>query len=173
LLRRQALYPLSYGCIAAILYQVCHYPTMWYSQTWMVEPLKLRQLAGRGGGLAGLNTQPFGFSVAEVDGTATVKLSGEIDYAASLAIGPKLDQIADHASGILFDLDRVTLIDSEGIKMILCATQTVRMKNRRAEIVRCNDRVDRILKLAGVHDCLVSGSESSGGNWKPHLPWRS
>ena len=64
-----------------------------------------------------METQPFGFSVAEADGAATIRLSGEIDYAASLAIGPAIDRIASECdSELLFDLDRVTLIDSEGIK---------------------------------------------------------
>jgi anti-anti-sigma factor len=119
-----------------------------------------------------LNTQPFGFSVAELDGTTTVRLSGEIDYAASLAIGPELNRLVGRGSDIHFDLDRVTLIDSEGIKMILDAARSAEMQNRRASVVRCSDRVDRILRLAGVYDCLVQGAGCAKTLRSLHSIWR-
>lgn len=121
-----------------------------------------------------MDTQPFGFSMADADGTATIRLSGEIDYAASLAIGPAIDRIASECgSDILFDLDRVTLIDSEGIKMILCAARLARMRSRRARVIRCSDRVSRVLRLAGVHDVLVSESMYRDSTWESLVPWLS
>lgn len=62
-----------------------------------------------------MNSSAFGISVAQQSGTWIVSLSGDLDYAASIELGPKLVDIIDRCGADLcFDLGGVTLLDSRG-----------------------------------------------------------
>ena len=88
----------------------------------------------------------------------TVHLSGEIDYAASLALAPQLDELTRSCAGdLLFDLEGVTLMDSEGVKLLLASRAKMRNKQGAARVVRCSKSVHRVLCLTGLHDLLEMG----------------
>jgi len=83
-------------------------------------------------------------------------LSGEIDYAASLEIGPAIARTAgDCGSAVSFDLGDVTLLDSEGIKMLLTAFATVDERDGHARITRCSECAKRTIKLARLDQILT------------------
>ena len=103
----------------------------------------------------GVNTPPYRITFTHGVDSWTVSLSGEIDYAASLELTPKLDKVMEHCSGeLLFDLGNVTLLDSEGLKVLLTALDRMRRKQGRARVIRCSKSAQRILQLTGLHELL-------------------
>ncbi len=85
----------------------------------------------------------------------TIVLTGEIDFAASLDIDPLLAKAVSECNDeLLLDLENVTFIDSEGIKMLLHAFGELAEKKKRARIVKCSPRIRRVFKLAGVETLL-------------------
>lgn len=85
----------------------------------------------------------------------TIHLSGEIDYAASLELHGLMGEfLASQVNELHFDLGEVTLIDSEGIKVLAAALEQMRTKRGRAAITNCSGRALRIIKLAGMEEML-------------------
>jgi anti-anti-sigma factor len=106
-----------------------------------------------GGGAVGSGSSVITLVKHERDQTVT--LSGDIDFAASLDIDPLLTKaVTECEDELLFDLENVTFIDSEGIKMLLHTFGQVAEKNKKARIVRCSSRVRRVFRLAGVDSLL-------------------
>lgn len=120
-----------------------------------------------------MSTSLFKIDVVTEQEAYTVYLSGEIDYAASLKLMPLLDKLTHECEcDLLFDLDEVTLIDSEGIKMLAQVFNRMYQKQRHARIVRCSERAVRIIKLAGMHELLTTkqawlSAESQSQNGQP------
>lgn len=84
-----------------------------------------------------------------------VSLSGEVDYAASIELTPALDDIADRCeSDLLLDLGDVTLIDSEGLKLLLKTFSRMESKRGKARIVRCSGIADRVIRMIGLDQVL-------------------
>ncbi len=80
-----------------------------------------------------------------------VRLAGEIDDAASLELMPWLEKILQNCDCRLsFDLEEVTLIDSEGLKVLLIALDRMAGKDCPVRISKCSERALRVMKLAGV-----------------------
>jgi anti-anti-sigma factor len=103
-----------------------------------------------------VNATHYKYVVTRGEGVVTVTLWGEIDYAATLALAPVVDEIVeDSACDLLFDLENVTLIDSEGIKMLLAVLEQLRRQQRNGEVVRRSKQVDRIMTLAGVQELFA------------------
>jgi len=106
-----------------------------------------------------LTTAPYQMRSECASNSWTVCLSGEIDYAASLALGPDLDSIAQSCSGdLLFDLGQVTLLDSEGLKLLLGALGTMHRKDCTARVIRCSKSAERVLRLSGMGELLGTGN---------------
>ena len=103
-----------------------------------------------------MNATHYKYVVALGEGVVTVTLWGEIDYAATLALAPVVNEIVDDSvCDLLFDLENVTLIDSEGIKMLLAVFERLRLQRRNGEVLRRSRQVDRIMTLAGVHELFA------------------
>ncbi len=102
-----------------------------------------------------MTTAPYQMRFQCASDSWTVCLSGEIDYAASLALGPDLERIAQSCSvDLLFDLGQVTLLDSEGLKLLLGALERMRQKDCEARVTRCSKSAERVLRLSGMHELL-------------------
>lgn len=102
-----------------------------------------------------MNNSPFRINVAQQSGNWIVRLSGEMDYAASLELVPQLADIASQCdSDLLFDLAEVTLIDSEGIKALLVARQMMRRKDAEVRVINCSCAAQKVLRLVGVDETL-------------------
>jgi anti-sigma B factor antagonist len=86
-----------------------------------------------------------------------VFLSGEIDYAASLELESVTHEVTSQCgSELLIDLGDVTFIDSEGIKTLINIFKLMQNKGGAARIVRSSPFVNKVLKLAGAYDMLIS-----------------
>ena len=105
-----------------------------------------------------LSSQLFEFVAAQSSERTTVHLGGEIDFAAALEVGPKLEELAASANEeLVFDLEDVTFIDSEGLKMLLNAFQLMWRRGLGARLDKLSDRARRVMEMAGVADILVTG----------------
>ena len=111
-----------------------------------------------------MHSPPYEINVSADADTSSVMLAGEIDYAASLDLMPKLQELTSQCCGnLLIDLNEVTFIDSEGIKALMAAFSWMHEKQGQAQIVRCSSCVQRILELTGLEH-LLQASQASGAN---------
>ena len=98
-----------------------------------------------------MGSSPYRMTLKRALDSYTVSLSGEIDYAASLELHDKLNTVTQLCENELrFDLGGVTLIDSEGLKLLISALQRMREKNGSAKVIRCSSSAQRLMKLSGV-----------------------
>lgn len=98
---------------------------------------------------------PYEMKLVANDVTQTVHLAGELDYAASLDLKPKLHNITNqNCQELLIDLNEVTFIDSEGIKALIAAFNWMQDKQGQAKITGCSPCVHRVLTLTGL-ECLL------------------
>ena len=119
-----------------------------------------------------MNATHYKYVVTLGEGVVTVTLWGEIDYAATLALAPVVEELVEESDGdLLFDLEHVTLIDSEAIKMLLAVFEQLRRRRRNGEVVRRSKQVDRILMLAGVHE-LFAGRGVAASHSRERAFWR-
>ena len=102
-----------------------------------------------------MNGSLLRIKVEQQPGAWIVSLSGDLDYAASIELTPKLVDITDQCDADLhFDLSRVTLIDSEGVKTLLSAQARMLDKNSRVRVINCSLAARRVLQLVGVDEVL-------------------
>ncbi|MEN6357188.1 MAG: STAS domain-containing protein [Armatimonadota bacterium] len=102
-----------------------------------------------------MKSQSFDISLARNEHSLIVRLSGEIDFAASIDLDPMLSEIVnDSDCDLLLDMAKVTFIDSEGIRLLLNLFNKVRQKDRISRIIQCSAQVMRVLKLAGIYQLL-------------------
>jgi len=74
-----------------------------------------------------------------------------VDYAASLELNTTLGNIVDRCDkDLLLDLGEVTMIDSEGIKMLLMVLARMREKRAHARVVKCSRIARRVIGLVGL-----------------------
>jgi anti-sigma B factor antagonist len=119
-----------------------------------------------------LSTPLFEFIVAQGPEGSTVHLGGEIDLAATLELGPRLQEIARKCDSLLtFDLADVTFIDSEGIKLLLCVFDAVRENGGQARIAQISERARRVMNMAGVAD-ILSVADPMGSIQRRQFAWR-
>ncbi|MCE5198404.1 MAG: STAS domain-containing protein [Armatimonadota bacterium] len=102
-----------------------------------------------------MNTTLYQIVIKQDKQAPTVYLSGEIDFAATIDLGPRLEEIVKHCSReLLFNMERVTFIDSEGIKTLLAAFRMMQNKQMNARVVSCSDQAMRVIKLVGAETLL-------------------
>ncbi len=67
-----------------------------------------------------LAATPYEIIIAQDWKSYTVYFSGEIDYAAAIEVSDKIDELVDACEdNLVFDLENVTFIDSEGMKILI------------------------------------------------------
>ena len=104
-----------------------------------------------------MGTPPYEIRVDNNRFSKTVCLSGEIDFAASLELRPKIDEITRNCKGeLLLDFSQVTFIDSEGIRTLMTLFRRIHEKSARARVVSCSPCVIRVMKLVGFDQLLTT-----------------
>lgn len=102
-----------------------------------------------------MHLSPYEIRVIEGREAPVIQLAGEIDYAASLELINKISEVStETCSELQFDLTKVTLLDSEGIKVLLQTFDQMRSKNGKARIVNASEQAKRVVKLAGIEQIL-------------------
>ena len=95
-----------------------------------------------------------------------VSLSGEIDMSVAERLRNRIDEELDRAGArnIVFDLSRVSFIDSSGLGVIVGRYRKVVPVGGFITIFGANERVYRILELSGITKIIrVQKSEKARG----------
>jgi anti-sigma B factor antagonist len=89
------------------------------------------------------------------DSVTILDLEGEIDiFTATEFKEALLRSIDGGARGIVVDATKVTFMDSTGLSVLMSAQSRLRPLGGRLAIA-CNQRVDRLLKVSGLHDSFA------------------
>ena len=89
------------------------------------------------------------------DNVTIVDLEGEIDiYTATEFKETLLRSIEGGSRGIVVDATKVTFMDSTGLSVLMSAHNRLRPLGGRLAIA-CSPRVDRLLKVSGLHDSFA------------------
>lgn len=103
-----------------------------------------------------MKNPPFEITVDHTHFMEIVHFSGEIDFAASLELRPKIDEITRNCKGeLLLDLSQVSFIDSEGVKILIALFRRMHEKFSRAKVISCSPCVMRVMKLTGADQLLM------------------
>ena len=87
------------------------------------------------------------------DGSACVKLAGELDAAAREVADDVLESVQGEPSVVL-DLSEVDFLDSMGIHFVVTAHERANREGRELRIVRGGPNVTRVFGLVGLDDAL-------------------
>lgn len=81
-----------------------------------------------------------------------IKISGEFDLQAADYCRQEIDQKIriEGVNDLLFDLEKVTFIDSSGLGVILGRYRKARENNGRVAISNASSRILKILELSGI-----------------------
>lgn len=107
-------------------------------------------------------SEPRGFQPSELfqmserreDDRVVVALSGELDFGTSSAVQQRLADLRDAEQPVLLDLDRLTFMDSTGIRLVLTACEDADRTGWSFHVTRGSDRVRHVLDAAQVIDRL-------------------
>jgi stage II sporulation protein AA (anti-sigma F factor antagonist) len=91
--------------------------------------------------------------VEEKEGVVVAWLTGELDHHAADDVRRKLDEelYRRRSRRVVLDMSRLTFMDSSGIGVVLGRYRKVKEAGGRLSVRGLSDRVDRILRLAGVY----------------------
>jgi anti-anti-sigma factor len=96
------------------------------------------------------------FEMAEhADGeTAVLVLSGELDLGTVGQVQERLDQLRDGRRPVILDLERLTFMDSTGIRLLLRAAEDATRNAWAFHVTRGSEPVRRVLTAARVSERL-------------------
>lgn len=96
------------------------------------------------------------------DGMTVVALTGELDFGTVAQVQQRLAELRDAGTPVVLDLDRLTFMDSTGIRLVLTACEDARACDWRFSVTRGSERVQRVLEAAQVIDRLPYHDATSG-----------
>jgi anti-sigma B factor antagonist len=107
-------------------------------------------------------SEPQGFGAGELFGMAerrergsiVVALSGELDFGTVRQVQTRLAELRDGGEPTVLDLDKLTFMDSTGIRLVLTACEEAQQRDWSFRITRGSERVQRVLEAARVIDRL-------------------
>lgn len=102
----------------------------------------------------------FSVEVARENGAVLLRGVGELDLAAVDLLERELTSAEQGGPEmIVFDLGRVTFVDSSGLRVILSAAARARESGRKFVAARPAGQVDRLLEITGSRTMLEIASE--------------
>jgi anti-anti-sigma factor len=88
------------------------------------------------------------------DTTVVLRLSGELDLASADAVSQRLDAFAATGEAVLLDVDRLSFMDSSGLRVVLQAAETSRTSSWEFSLTAGSEQVRNLFASAGVTDRL-------------------
>ena len=81
---------------------------------------------------------------------------GELDHHHAGKLRDEIDEamIAFHCKHLVFDLEKVTFMDSSGIGVVLGRYNKIMQKGGRLILTGCSDYIEKILYMAGVFSAV-------------------
>jgi anti-sigma B factor antagonist len=115
-------------------------------------------------------SRPSGFRPEEIfqidereqDGRTVLALSGELDFGTADAVQRRLGELRDARRPVLLDLDRLTFMDSTGIRLVLTACDDASGSGWEFRVTRGSEHVRRVLEAARVIDRLPYDDRGGG-----------
>ncbi len=107
------------------------------------------------------------FDVERDEGSATVRLAGELDLASVPVAHVALERAGSDSTQVVVDLSRVTLIDASGVRFLISAQHRARAAERRLIVARPNHAVRRVLELTGALPLLEVREAERADHWHP------
>ena len=88
--------------------------------------------------------------------TLTVLLEGELDQSHAEAMRNELDGLLSDTkiTHLIFDLSRLTFMDSSGIGMLLGRYRLMTGRNGKVTVKNPSARMDRIFRMSGVYQVI-------------------
>jgi anti-sigma B factor antagonist len=94
----------------------------------------------------------FSVGVEHLDGTVTLRPSGELDLATAPVLEQALDRVLDGGHVVVLDLSGLTFADCAGLEPVRWALR--RSPSDRIRLVGARPLVERVLALTGVQEPL-------------------
>ena len=89
------------------------------------------------------------------DGSMMVQLAGELDHDGVVVVEGAVQRAAATAANTLtLDAERVTFVDSAGLRLVLQAQMTASSRGVDFVLARPSDNVVRLLELTGLDDLI-------------------
>jgi anti-anti-sigma factor len=99
-------------------------------------------------------TEEFRIEEDRRDGTIVLRLHGELDLASADAVALRLDTLAASGDAVLLDVDRLSFMDSSGLRVVLQAAETSRTSDWSFSLTAGSEQVRNLFASAGVTDRL-------------------
>lgn len=99
-----------------------------------------------------LVVEPFRTETAYADGTATVRVFGDVDLASRDALTETLVAAGEGADLVVLDLGRVPFVDSAGIGALVRALTTLHDRGCKVRLHDAADRVRNVLRITTVDE---------------------
>jgi anti-anti-sigma factor len=95
-------------------------------------------------------TEEFRIEEDRRDGTVILRLRGELDLASADAVAQRLDSHAAAGEPVLLDVDRLSFMDSSGLRVVLQAAETSRTSDWSFTLTPGSEQVRNLFESAGV-----------------------
>ena len=118
----------------------------------------------------GLDRQPFNLRLERKGETAFVRLSGELDGDCAARIHEVLGQLADEGASVRIDLRGVTLIDPDGLRILVKHQLDARIGGVDFALIPPTGSVRRVFDLLGadrvfmISDGAAASQRASGSS---------
>ena len=94
----------------------------------------------------------------EFDGSTLIfRLIGELDEHSAEFVKRKLDEklVNNDYSAVVFDLSRLSFMDSTGIGVIIGRYKIINKHNKRAYVKNPSPTVDKIFRMSGLYEIIT------------------
>jgi anti-anti-sigma factor len=99
-------------------------------------------------------TEEFRIEEDRRDGTVVLRLHGELDLASADAVSLRLHTLAASGDAVVLDVDRLSFMDSSGLRVVLQAAETSRTSDWSFSVTAGSEQVRNLFASAGVTDRL-------------------
>jgi anti-anti-sigma factor len=102
-----------------------------------------------------VSSSPFAVTIEQRAGGVHVTMSGELDISTAQRLEDDLRRVeADRPELIVLDLQRLSFMDSTGLRLLITADMRARQEGRRVVIVQGNEMVQRVMRLTRLDERL-------------------
>jgi anti-sigma B factor antagonist len=99
-------------------------------------------------------TEEFRIEEDRRDGAVVLRLHGELDLASADQVAQRLDALAASGEPVVLDVDRLSFMDSSGLRVVLQAAENSRTSDWSFSLTAGSDQVRHLFASAGVTDRL-------------------
>jgi anti-anti-sigma factor len=103
-----------------------------------------------------LSSSPFDVTIEQHGEAVHVVMSGELDISTAQRLEEDLKRIeASRPPTTVLDLQKLTFMDSTGLRLLIMADARARGEDRRLVIVQGNEMVQRVMRLTRLDERLT------------------